>query len=33
MISRGFTGMAAKVAAAARAGESDDRAVVVVWRR
>jgi hypothetical protein len=33
MISKGFEGMAAKMCAAARAGESDDRAAVIVWRR
>jgi hypothetical protein len=33
MISRGFSGMAAKMCAAARAGETDDRAAVLVWRR
>ena len=33
MISRGFEGMAEKICAAARAGESDDRAAVLVWRR
>jgi stage II sporulation SpoE-like protein len=33
MISKGFEGMAAKMCAAARAGESDDRAAVLVWRR
>ncbi|GAA4732505.1 PP2C family protein-serine/threonine phosphatase [Pedococcus ginsenosidimutans] len=33
MISRGFEGMAAKMCAAARAGETDDRAAVLVWRR
>jgi hypothetical protein len=33
MIGRGFEGMAAKVCAAARAGETDDRAAVLVWRR
>lgn len=32
-ISRGFVGMAAKMCAAARAGETDDRAAVLVWRR
>jgi Stage II sporulation protein E (SpoIIE) len=32
MISRGFEGMAAKLCAAARAGETDDRAAVLVWR-
>ena len=33
MISKGFEGMAAKMCAAARAGETDDRAAVIVWRR
>jgi hypothetical protein len=33
MISRGFEGMAAKMCIAARAGETDDRAAVLVWRR
>jgi Stage II sporulation protein E (SpoIIE) len=33
MIGKGFEGMAVKVCAAARAGETDDRAAVVVWRR
>lgn len=33
MISQGFEGMAAKMCAAARAGETDDRAAVLVWRR
>jgi hypothetical protein len=33
MIGRGFEGMAAKVCAAARAGETDDRAAVLVWRK
>ena len=33
MISRGFQGMAEKMCAAARAGETDDRAAVLVWRR
>ncbi|SDP16098.1 Stage II sporulation protein E (SpoIIE) [Pedococcus dokdonensis] len=33
MIGKGFEGMAEKVCAAARAGETDDRAAVVVWRR
>ncbi|WP_406831466.1 PP2C family protein-serine/threonine phosphatase [Pedococcus sp. KACC 23699] len=33
MIGRGFEGMAAKVCTAARAGETDDRAAVLVWRR
>ena len=33
MISKGFEGMAAKMCAAARAGETDDRAAVLVWRR
>ena len=33
MIGRGFEGMAAKMCAAARAGETDDRAAVLVWRR
>lgn len=33
MISRGFEGMAEKMCAAARAGETDDRATVLVWRR
>ncbi len=32
-ITRGFVGMAAKMCAAARAGETDDRAAVLVWRR
>jgi hypothetical protein len=33
MIGDGFEGMAAKMCTAARAGESDDRAAVLVWRR
>jgi hypothetical protein len=33
MISKGFEGMAAKMCTAARAGETDDRAAVLVWRR
>jgi hypothetical protein len=33
MISRGFEGMAEKMCIAARAGETDDRAAVLVWRR
>jgi hypothetical protein len=33
MIGKGFEGMAAKMCAAARAGETDDRATVIVWRR
>jgi hypothetical protein len=33
MIGKGFEGMAAKLCAAARAGETDDRAAVLVWRR
>jgi Stage II sporulation protein E (SpoIIE) len=33
MISRGFEGMAQKMCIAARAGETDDRAAVLVWRR
>ncbi len=33
MIGRGFEGMAAKMCTAARAGETDDRAAVLVWRR
>ena len=33
MIGKGFEGMAAKMCAAARAGETDDRAAVLVWRR
>jgi hypothetical protein len=33
MISRGFEGMADKICAAARAGDTDDRAAVLVWRR
>lgn len=33
MIGEGFEGMAAKMCAAARAGETDDRAAVLVWRR
>ncbi|MFC8503702.1 PP2C family protein-serine/threonine phosphatase [Pedococcus sp. NPDC057267] len=33
MISRGFEGMVARMCAAARAGETDDRAAVLVWRR
>jgi hypothetical protein len=33
MIGKGFSGMAAKMCAAARAGETDDRAAVLVWRR
>ncbi|WP_270887596.1 PP2C family protein-serine/threonine phosphatase [Pedococcus sp. 5OH_020] len=32
MIGRGFEGMAAKMCAAARAGETDDRAAVLIWR-
>ena len=32
MIGRGFEGMAAKMCTAARAGETDDRAAVLVWR-
>jgi hypothetical protein len=32
LIGKGFMGMAQKVCAAARAGETDDRAVVLVWR-
>ena len=33
MIGKGFEGMAQKMCAAARAGETDDRAAVLVWRR
>jgi serine phosphatase RsbU (regulator of sigma subunit) len=33
MIGKGFEGMAAKMCSAARAGETDDRAAVLVWRR
>lgn len=33
MIGKGFEGMAEKVCTAARAGETDDRAAVLVWRR
>jgi hypothetical protein len=33
MIANGFEGMVEKVCAAARAGETDDRAAVLVWRR
>jgi len=33
MIAKGFEGMAEKICAAARAGETDDRAAVLVWRR
>lgn len=33
MISKGFEGMVARMCAAARAGETDDRAAVLVWRR
>ena len=33
MIGKGFEGMAAKMCTAARAGETDDRAAVLVWRR
>ena len=33
MIGKGFEGMAAKMCAAARAGETDDRAAVLLWRR
>lgn len=33
MIGKGFEGMAEKMCAAARAGETDDRAAVLVWRR
>ena len=33
MIGQGFEGMAAKMCAAARAGETDDRAAVLIWRR
>jgi hypothetical protein len=32
MIGKGFEGMVAKICAAARAGETDDRAAVLVWR-
>jgi hypothetical protein len=32
MIGKGFEGMAAKMCTAARAGETDDRAAVLVWR-
>ncbi len=32
LLSKGFEGMAEKVCAGARAGENDDRAVVIVWR-
>ncbi len=33
LVSRGFTGGAARISAAALAGETDDRAVVLIWRR
>lgn len=33
MITKGFEGMAEKMCHAARAGETDDRAAVLVWRR
>ena len=33
MISQGFEGMVDRMCAAARAGETDDRAAVLVWRR
>jgi len=33
MIAQGFEGMVDRVCAAARAGETDDRAAVLVWRR
>jgi hypothetical protein len=33
MIGKGFEGMAEKMCTAARAGETDDRAAVLVWRR
>lgn len=33
LLGGGFEGMAAKICAAARAGETDDRAAVLVWRR
>ena len=33
LVSRGFTGGAARICAAALAGETDDRAVVLIWRR
>jgi stage II sporulation SpoE-like protein len=33
MITQGFEGMVHKLCASARAGESDDRAAVLVWRR
>jgi len=32
LVSKGFTGGAARIGAAALAGESDDRAVVLIWR-
>jgi len=33
MVSRGFTGGASRICAAALAGETDDRAVVLIWHR
>ena len=33
LVSRGFAGGAARICAAALAGETDDRAVVLIWRR
>ena len=33
MITRGFGGMAERMCESARAGETDDRAAVIVWRR
>jgi Stage II sporulation protein E (SpoIIE) len=33
LVSRGFTGGAARICAVALAGETDDRAVVLIWRR
>ena len=33
MITRGFEGMAERMCVSARAGETDDRAAVIVWRR
>ena len=33
MVSHGFTGGASRICAAALAGETDDRAVVLIWHR
>jgi hypothetical protein len=33
LVSRGFTGGASRICAASLAGETDDRAVVLIWRR